>query len=721
MVKLPCLRTTAAPIALLLAATSARAAGFDAATGKVTTAGAAYALSFDDAAAIQGQGLSGADFVNELTFDELGLAGRIERDAAGIECGGALAAGGDLVYVAMDLGGLDFVGRRIQAFLWQKPQGTRMMPSISWYLGDPLDLTIGGTVTFQPTGNVTDDGWEEWTSGPVDWAWADVVAPASLDLFDEGQTAYYGGASPDESARSLIDALYIEDLGAAAVPASRCALPTEAADCGAAGLCHLGRCVDAAIRVGQPLFSDALRADYIDRRLFEIDHFEGGRAPRTKLELVREALVPLKETPSAATFWPTFSEAYTLLVDGHASAPLMSYPAFHNAGVCVHEGEADLLAGAPVVPLVFQAFDNIVGAALQPGDALIAIDGLPTADWAAAAHRLITHPGDPAGRSVVTAPQVFAAAVDSGAVVTFARCAAPPAACDDPDHIVIDLGVIIGDPLLEGITAVGYDDRAPCDYRFVRPVSSNDQVANTSYEFAGHSDDAGVRFLVINGVPSYYSVGGQEWFEAVDDALDDQPPLLVLDERTGAGGGIDAVDFIGSYLIGPDDLFGMDFLPSFENDAPTDDRDEVVACSTSGPPSGFGCGNGFRWFVGDAADGTHGNAAGSKVAVLMAMDVSGNDYLTRMLDARAGETRVFGAGAAFGAYGVIWSMAAHIGELAGGSLQVQDTIFMVDDNDDNASFATSTGERPETIVRQRQSDALGGRDTGSEAARSFLQ
>lgn len=723
---------------------SLAAPAFDTETGKFSTDGAAYALSFDDLASIQGLGLSGYDVFNDAAVDELQVGARIVRDEPGsIEGEGALGMGGDYMIIQVPLGGAAtgqdaLVGRRVEVSLWQKANGTRVTPSMSWYAGDPLDPMYLGTLTLQPTGEVTDDGWERWTSGPFDWAWAAAVGPASIDFYDEAFMAYYGGAFPDAASRALVDALTIVDLGPAAVPAATCALPTESSDCGDEGLCHLGRCVDAAIRVGQAIQGDEHRADYIDRRLFEVRTFEGGRAPRAgKVELVNAALLPLKDKANsrARTFWPTFSDAYTLLVDGHASAPVVNYAgAYQNAGVCVHEGVADLLDGAPVVPLVFQPGSSFIGAQLQEGDALVAIDGIAPAQWASMARRLVVHAGDPEGRSVVTAPTLFNAAIDAGSVVTFQRCSGgadgvTPCAAGDVEEISIDLGALVGDAVLAGETPLGYEDVATCDYRFVRPVQSNDR-ANTDYAFAGFDDEGGIRTLVINGVPGY-SNDTEAWFTTVEDALAaaaSRPDLLILDQRTGSGGGVDAVDWLSSGLIDDDDLFAMDFLSSFEGDDFDADRlaqarAAVVSCSLS-QQSYTQCGNSFRVVAGDVSQqgSHHAAAANAKLAVLNAMDVSGNDYTSKMIRSRdPARTRFFGAGAAFGAYGVIWGLSAHFGELSGGSIQVQDTIFIVDEATDDSQFSTSTGERPDVVVRQTQSDAIAGRDTVLEAARAWLQ
>lgn len=723
--------------AALSAALSASGAlaSFDVVTGKVVTAGAAWAMPFDARTELEGVPVEGYDS-DGGALDTIAVQDRMLDDAErAIEGTGLIRLGGEVASVSVGLPAPDASAaidalreRRVRVTFWQRPRGTRVGASLTWFTGgvDDANATFLASVILQPTGNVTDDGWEEWTSGPVDFAWAGVFTPGFITFTDEQLNVYYGGGSWDVEAQVDVDGLTIVDLGPAAVAAAACTLPTERADCGDEGVCHLGVCVDAGLRLGVPLEDDTLRADYVERRVFEVEHFEGGRAPRSRATLVTEALRPLKDSKRATDFWPGFAAAYQLLVDGHASAPMVSYPSYANGGVCVHAGEADLLADVAaeerLVPLVFSADDNELGALLAPGDALVRIDGMAVHDWARAASRLISHPGDPAGRDVVTAPQIFNAALDTGAVVTFARCSAS-APCADADvlEVTVDLGALTGDRLLDGGSAplLAYAASATCDFRFRRPVEAPDVK---DYAFAGSADEGGVRSLLINGVPDRYMDGGEAWFDHVTDALGDDPSLVLFDERSGAGGSIDAVDLIAAMLLDDGDLYAMDFLPSFEG--AEDDgvpRAAVVACSDD--PNAYSCGNGFRYLVGDGG-GPVASAARAKLAVLIADDVSGNDYVTRLLKERsAGSTRIFGDGATWGAFGVIWGMAAHVGELMGGSLQVQDTIF-VDGVDEPLSgaqrFETSTGIRPDVVVRQKQSDALLGKDTVLEAARAWL-
>jgi hypothetical protein len=59
-------------------------------------------------------------------------------------------------------------------------------------------------------------------------------------------------------------------------------------------------------------------------------------------------------------------------------------------------------------------------------------------------------------------------------------------------------------------------------------------------------------------------------------------------------------------------------------------------------------------------------------------------------------------------------------ELAGGSLQVQDSIFRASANDQNVDFQTAHGVPPDQIVLEKQSDAVRDVDTIVEAARAWL-
>jgi hypothetical protein len=308
---------------------------------------------------------------------------------------------------------------------------------------------------------------------------------------------------------------------------------------------------------------------------------------------------------------------------------MFGYPAYSNAGVCLHEGTADLVATdslnvGNVTPLVFSTGgDNVVSSQLEPGDALVAVDGIDVNAWVALAGRLIVHHGDPAANSVVLAPSIISAALDTGAVLTFARCTALDA-CTEFD---VDLTALVGDAVAAGEAVDFFYDSAPCDNRFVRPVpGSVDDV--TEYEFAGYRDAQGIRSVLINGVPQGYGQAGQHWFNVIEESLGDtsidETSKLLLDQRTGNGGGVDAVDWIAGFLLEEDAVYAMNMLPSFEEGDDTETHDVLLDC-LKGTTQGYDCGTGIHWVLGDIAQGARGTAAEAKLAVLNTVDVSGND------------------------------------------------------------------------------------------------
>lgn len=702
-----------------VAASAAQAAGFDVVTGTVDVRDAAFSVTFESDAELAATGVQGFDYPD---FAPIELAKtQARRTAGGIEGDFALALGGDHIYTTLPLGAADLAGERVEVVLWQRPLGTRVSATLTWYgAAGTSEPPFLGSVALLPTGRATDDGWEEWSTGPFDWAWAGAVGPSTLTFVDDQLFGLYVGGSYDEKVSTLVDALHVRSVGAATVPSSACTLLDERTVCGDDGLCHLGRCVDATLRTGAAALTDPQwRADYIDRRFFELDLFEGGRAPQAKMESIRDLLAHARTTEHARDFWGTLKDAYTLLEDGHASAPMMGYPPMANGGVCLAEGVADLLPGSPILPLVFSTTqDNPIAAQLELGDALVAIDGVDPATWLASAARVVFYNGDEDARQTIVTGTLFGAALDVGAELTFARCAGPaPCAAGEETAVVLDLAVV-GDEVLAGLAPDALAVAAACDFRFKRPVAGNvDDV--TAYEFAAFDDDDGIRSLLINGVPTYYGQGGAAWFNVVEDALASGPDRLLLDQRTGGGGGVDAVDWIAGMLLEEGAVYGMDFLPAFDQGEDDATMSEIESCMTN--PQAYDCGSSFRWVLGDVADPPRGAAADSKLAVLSTFDVSGNDYLSQLITEReAGETRIFGPADTFGAFGVVWSLPNHLGELSGGSFQVHDTRFLQTANDRNLDFVTSSGVPPDEVIRQKQSDAVAGRDTLIEAARAWL-
>jgi hypothetical protein len=135
------------------------------------------------------------------------------------------------------------------------------------------------------------------------------------------------------------------------------------------------------------------------------------------------------------------------------------------------------------------------------------------------------------------------------------------------------------------------------------------------------------------------------------------------------------------------------------------------------------CAGYWRWSLHEFSDlepALRGVAATTRVAVVNSLDVSGNDFTSRLFTYRGGPTKIFGPAPTYGAFGPIASLPSHLDELSGGSMQFWDSAFVVLPEDDPAGFATGVGVPPDQVVLQRQSDALLGVDTALEAARAWL-
>jgi hypothetical protein len=717
--------------ALVALATPSRAATFDEQTGRLTLGDAAVSISFDDASSLPLELEPTLIRSTGATVPATELPDHFGRNPEGLEGLGFMGIGGSVSNLRLSLASLGptLGGRRVEIRFWQQPAGTRLRGALSWFLtdaADPEHTLLLAMIMLQPTGRATDDGWEEWTTGPVDFAAGGLVPAAVLELEDvQVRQAERMLVTFDGALGVRLDALEILDLGPAAVPTATCTGLDAGEICGPEGACVLGQCVDAVLRYGQTPRDEAIRADYVDRLLFEFRTFEGGRLPLANLGVLAAAADEARADPNPARFWPAIQRGVGALQDGHAMTPLPTYGArqlLSNLGVCLHLGEADLLPSGEAAPLVFSVSSaNPVAEQLAVGDVLVAIDGLPPYEWAAALGWPAYHSGDPRAWPVIAAPGLVGRALVTGAPLTFARCpqaggVPTPCAAEDLVTIEIDLGALAGEPAWTGALPAWLTDSASCDHRFRRGVEAPDV---TSYFFAGHADDGPVRTLLINGVPSLYD-GGEAWWGSVQAALSPPPPYLILDQRTGSGGGIETTDFLMGLLLTEADFDRMEILPSFEQ--PLDDARwaQLDACYQQ---QGASCADSWRWSLHEYSQmepALRGVAGGIRVAVLNAYDVSGNDYTSKLFTYRGAPTRIFGPGPTYGAFGPVNALAAYLDEVYGARMQHWDTIFVQRPDDPRVGFATGTGIDPDVRTLQRQSDALQGIDTTIAAARAWL-
>lgn len=697
--------------------------------GKLDTTGSALTVDFD---AVPDEATTGS----VVTFQGTSIDDSfIELDDTGLEGAGAMSIGGQRSGVVLSPGqSWDvFEGRRVEVSIWYKPQGTSLYAYMGWISGDGMSYFQGartpvmmmGSINFHPTGRSTTDGWVELSSGPFDYLMGG-LKPDWLLLRDTQEllTSQQGqGAVTDASVRVLVDALEVRDLGPSLVPDVSCHGANEDAMCGA-GVCLVGRCVDAAAGLGQAP-SGSIGDEYIARRLFEIETYSGPRAGRAMIPEVRTRLEGLDPTDPKA-YWSGFSQAHELLIDGHGSPPSDASAAFyHPSGVCFGPGIANLSSDparrTQMLPMVFSSnarFD--VGAQLERGDVLVEIDGLDPWNWISRHPQYFYYNGDPAGREAISTLYIMQAAKKLGSTLTFERCSrvdGQPCDAMDAVEVQIDLGATLGEALWgQNPPSDLYDYTNECDMRFEREVSV--PVNAAAYYFAGWKEVGDIRHLLINGVPSSYDNQGSNWHNTVNSALTTGPSKIVLDQRTGYGGTMEGVARIIGHLLDPANRTTSVFVPWVGEEIQGALFDTFFDCAVWSGGQGQACGNFFFQTITDIVN--TGGSRTSRVAVLNGFDVSGNDYLSRFLAYRDAPTRIFGYGPAIGAYGVSCSFAGLLWERQPMRYQCHDSVFSATANGPFEGYESGTGVAPDEVVYQLQSDAIQGEDTMIKAAHQWL-
>lgn len=687
----------------------AAATDFDASSGKVVAQSGDYLYRFDEYfPTLELYGVSGPILESDAR------ARFLHNEAKAIEGSGAVRLGGTMAFGWLPIVSAGrFFGRRVEMRLWQRPEGAQLYAELYWAIGPRGgEGALTGRLMFQPTGRATDDGWEEWSSGPVDFAMGGTLNPGWVFL--EVPEALFDS---DGAPTVLLDAFSIHDLGPAAVPPVACSVLNEDQRCGQDGLCLLGRCVDAAPLVGPLPFSASQRQYYLARTRAQFRHFEGGRGPLRNLAAFEEQLLALERATAAKVFRAGLEEAVNALGDGHAQAPGVGPGFLFPSTVCVELGRADLLPGAPLAPLITSISPGVPWTrGLAPGDALTAIDGLPVPEWRARAKSRLAYQGDEAGRDYATTQALLEAAIGSGAVLELSRCRPLPGEASCPpervEKLKVDIGLAEAGVWNGGALPWSFTDTAGCDHRFISPVSGGDR---SDYTYAETEERGGIRYLAINGTPD-----DEHWNSSVSLAFSGTSSRVLLDQRTGFGGAKEAIDLIAAAVLAPEELYDIVDVPQLgvsievaQAAFPECKVKEVPACELFD-----------SWDIGSSSmtQATRGHAKDARIAVLNGYDVSGNDYVARVFEHRdPARTRIFGAVPTVGAYGVIFPLPSLPGERAGGSLQVSDAAFLRHPGEAWTGFITGTGVAPQEVVLQLQSDILLGVDTPLAAAERWLR
>ena len=694
--------------------------------------GTLHASTFDEATgrlsldAAFSYGLDGSsDDIEIVIYDwswrPVDIDAAFEANALGLEGDGALRFGPNASYGGFYLWPIadEFIGRRVEIKIWLRPQGTMPRLALTYDVADQVSSYRLTYVNFLPTGRATDDGWRELSTGPLDFAYGGVLAPSGIEIIDSHAYVYeYSQFQVAGDSSVLMDAFEIVDLGEAAVPSVECTLATEDDVCGGEGVCQYGRCVDMVHVEGPvPTLQNNIREDYVERRIFEIETYDGVRHAHGDdvafAELMRQAT-----NGSVKAFWPTITQAFETLVDGHSGPPWNVYNYPISSGMCLYMGEADLLIDepeAPILPMVFTTESEVPTASdLQSGDVLTQIDGVSVEAWRANAGRLLYFSGDPTGREVLEMPDIADAALQTGAVLTFVRCGTVEGCSTDQlETIVVDTAEIVGEAIWNADVPENWDVYSSCDFRFTHAVPGS---GTDEYHYAGYRIDGEVTLLEINGVPYPEHGPGRRWADTVEDALGAGDELILIDERRGDGGYFEAVVHLLSFLLSDDDGHMAEVMPWYGDLLDDTLLDELRACYSNYQDCGY------FYQVDMPGAGAGAESAESRVALLLGRDVSGNDFFTRSMAFRSAETRSFGAAPTYGAFGGSAQLPSYIGEILGGGFQSGDSVFWQTPMAfDDLVFESATGVPPDEVVYQRQSDAIQDIDTVLTRAIEWLE
>ena len=555
--------------ALLVAAPAA--AEFDARRGVVVSDDAAFAYGFEGPA-------PGRSMVAWADGGEVLPAARLaERFTAedGIEGNGVLRVGGGIGAVHIDAAAWpeSLVGRRVEMRLWVRPEGTDVEIQLWWAAGDPWPGFSGeafqgaflAQMGFFPSGRATDDGWLELTSGPVDFALGGRLAPDTLTVFDTrfggAETEFTAAAAPD--ARAVVDAFEIIDLGPAAVPDAPCRLPRVEDDCGAQGVCLYGRCVDGAAAIG-PGLPPPLREAVVARRAFELLTFGGSRTVPALAPALQARFDALVDEPIGHRFWVGLQTVFGDSGDGHAGGPA---PTFNTGAsdLCAAPGIADLLDGAPALPLIYRVGSDPI-AELRPGDAIAAIDGLAPFDWLQLTRPYAGVQGDPAAFDIDAGRGLLDLAALLGAELEVHRCGdAAGCAAGEAEVVRVDLGGAWSDLWADAGSQPA--NSLLCDYRL-------GQFGLNGYSSASSRDEGPARVLAINGVPG----DSRRWRDRVAEAFEDDPELVILDQRVGFGGQDSAVAWVLERLLPEGFAVGYASAPAVDGWDPAEADAHFATC-----------------------------------------------------------------------------------------------------------------------------------------------
>ena len=688
----------------------AYAAELDDTTGKLKAASSSFMYGFEPEQSQpgiiitneQGEQLAASTYQNSISYNEMGIEGN-----------NALKFSASWHEAKISLSPLSntFNGKRVEVRLWTLTKGIKINAQLLWENnGNQLSA-----MHLNPTGRITDDGWRELTSGPLDFNLSSGVSLGSLKLVNDQLEFPMSGQVIDPTLSSLVDAIEVIELGAAQISGQMCRAPTEKEQCGEQGSCFIGRCVDSAFLWGQ-LPEASIASQAIDHRIYQIEIAEGVRKPRPTFESFKQTMLDLKQSEDGQAFWQGQQDALQLLEDGHLETPKAAQPNIPNVGFCINAGQADLLPNLdnPILPMVFNDSKLVNGVALMAGDVITTIDGLAPEEWI----KIIRSPyniapGDEASRLVFQYHSLNQLLAQAGALVEFKRCDIEGGcSTNQVETFEVDFSEIIGSPYWRGEFSSWMFDNGFCDFRF--DEGSPIQISDSEFSRQITSQESeSITEIQFNGF--HHPVTEPEWEAGFVNALASTPSNILIDHRFGFGGSPKGLHYVLDNFIGNEDYKTTATISWHGTLDDSTHIQSALDCNQS-LTSIYECGWLWRFNQGDFL--VDADTHNSKLAVVYGWGLSASDFMLRILSERSAETRTFGISTLPGGYGTTSFLPNLLNEFRGGRIQIQDGMF---EFQQWTNFESGFGATPQQIVFQKQSDAIKGVDSIILAARTWLQ
>ncbi len=636
----------------------------------------------------------------------------------------------------------NLTGSRLEVTMWGRAEGAE--PALVVVYGTPSD-SVGpfhfARVVALATGQVTSDGWAEYSTGPIDGSvWEHPIMGLLLTtrhgtslgtvlLTDHSLNP--NQASPaelDENGSALIDAVEVRKIAGDPTPEVSCSAVDPASTCGPDGDCFFGHCVSSAVVWGPVPSSPEHRAQLGERLIFSMDHFHGDRAAAAKVAgdfTTRVKALTGEPSPHPSAFYGGLFEAVLSLRDGHTKLgrPPSNYSLFtpiaddysSTMDICFGLVDDDVSTTPGLGYAIYANIGNgSVTEELKAGDRLITVDEMPVDAWLDAVWLRSTYgvPNDPAADPSMRA-QLLASLIGRRArTLGFVRCQAGGDCAALPP-------IEVGEQLHEQIVKTGGWDGAneACRLRFHDAVAKPPLAGSSNVASEVGAD--GITAVEFDG---FSPADGATWEQELSAAFAQSPAQAIVDARLGDGGQY----YLGRFMV---DLLRGAGDPTASFAAPRGgDTDIDATWLFGGLTKGcFDPANADSWVCGWLGNQIYKtgakvpSGAATKIAWLDSNDISMNDIVPRLLKGRK-NFRLFAPHASSGAYGMVSKLPPIVASWEPGSLQVLDTRFGAGAvAATQSSWESGQGITPDEIVVQKLSDLLAGHDTMLDRAHEWLK